>query len=72
MEFIDEQLEANQNALNKTVTEQPTNLYTLNDLNKLINFKGVRFYMDICSLEKEVIFYKLNYVLFLVIYIFIQ
>lgn len=54
LEFVDEQIEANQKKLNTdTITEQPTSLYTAADLNKLVHIKGVRFYIDICAPEKS-------------------
>lgn len=49
MEFHDEQLEARQQSAGagEAVTTQPSSLYTVTDLNKLLHVQGVRLYTDV-------------------------
>lgn len=51
IEFLDEQLEAceQQGSSKDTITTQPHSLYSVPDLNKVLNLHGVRLYTDIFS-----------------------
>ncbi|CAD5224874.1 unnamed protein product [Bursaphelenchus xylophilus] len=48
MEFVDEVLEASEKQKQDgPVTAQPTSLYTVTDLNKLLHFEGIQLFTDI-------------------------
>lgn len=50
MEFVDEMLEASEaQKQDGPITAQPTSLYTVTDLNKLLHVEGIRMYTDIYS-----------------------
>jgi hypothetical protein len=44
---LDENLQEETKNANEAITEQPTRLYTVTDLNKLLHIQGVRLYTDI-------------------------
>ncbi|CAD5218348.1 unnamed protein product [Bursaphelenchus okinawaensis] len=50
MEFVDEVLEASEKQKQEgPVTAQPTSLYTVTELNKLVHFEGIQLFTDIYS-----------------------
>ena len=56
MEFLDEQLEMQENQRNiaqETITHQPGSL-SVTDINKILHVQGVRLYTDVWSQFKEV------------------
>uniref|UniRef100_A0A915ELE5 Autophagy-related protein 2 n=1 Tax=Ditylenchus dipsaci TaxID=166011 RepID=A0A915ELE5_9BILA len=54
MEFVDEQLEAKQQqGGSEPITQQPSSLYTVTDLNKLLHLQGIRLYTDVWSPEEQ-------------------
>lgn len=74
MEFVDEQLEARQQQQKldgEAITVQPSSLYTVTDLNKLLHLQGVRFYTDVWTSFREVSSLKLFKVICLLCQFFV-